>query len=78
MFTFCGAAFKIPLLVPAGLKPSPLFIKGGLKGSYGAILVAGSLQPLCPAGPIAATLNQYLSPLVRFWMVCFDFVEIAT
>jgi hypothetical protein len=41
----------------------------------GAIFVAGSLQPLWPLGPTAATRNQERVPLVRPLIVIFDFVE---
>jgi len=39
------------------------------RSNYGATFVAGSLHPLWPSEPIAATRNQYFFPLVRFWIV---------
>ena len=36
--------------------------------------MAGSLQGLCPLGPMAATRNQYFVPLVRPLMVALDLV----
>jgi hypothetical protein len=42
--------------------------------AQGAILVAGSLQPLWPAAPMAATLNQYFAPRVRPLIIVEDVV----
>ena len=39
------------------------------RNTQGAIFVAGSLQPLWPIAPIAATRNQNLFPLARFSIV---------
>ena len=45
--------------------------------NYGAMRVAGSLHPLWPSDPIAATRNQYFFPLVRFWIVLLATVTVS-
>jgi hypothetical protein len=47
------------------------------RSDYGAIFVAGSLHPLWPSEPIAATRNQYFFPLVRFWIVLLAIVTVS-
>ena len=52
----------------AGPKPGPVI----LSGAQVARLVAGSLQGLGPAAPMARTWNQYCVPLVRPVTVHFE------
>jgi hypothetical protein len=52
----------------AGPKPGPVISSG----AQVARLVAGSLQALGPAAPMAFTRNQYSVPLVRPVTVHFD------
>ena len=67
-FRFGGRESPSPDEGRAGPKPGPVISSG----AQVARLVAGSLQALGPAAPMAFTRNQYCVPLVRPVTVHFD------